>query len=225
MKTYPFYILFFAAIFSLTSCLELTEEVKMNDDGSGSATLTINLSESKDNIKHYLSQEEYQGMKIPKISDIEASLVEMEAVMRNVSGLSNVQSQKNFEDYVFSFSGDFANVEVLNQAVNALVKEMSKKSPTGQVPIIKDNFSYKNGQFKRHFDYPIDTKLYDQMGFMQQFFMENARLTGIYRFPSTVQSTSNTKTSVSSSQKSVMLQTNVAEIAKGETTIENIIQY
>ena len=225
MKNIQFFILLLFASLFFTSCLELTEEVSMNTDGSGSAVLTVNLSESKDNIKHYMSQEEYQGVKIPKIDKIKEIVAEMEDAMRSVKGLSNVESQTNFEDYVFSFTGDFANVEVLNTAVNTLVKEMSKKSPTGRTPLIKDNFSYTNGHFKRHFDYPIDTEIYNKLGFMEQFLLENARLVGIYRFPNTVKSKSNAKANLSPSKKSVMLKTNFAEIAKGETSLENVISY
>lgn len=225
MKNIKIIFLLLLTSFFFTSCLEITEEVSMNADGSGSAVMTVNLSESKDNIKNYMSQEEYQGMKIPKVDEIKEMIAEVETVMRGVSGLSNVESKSNFEDFIFSFSGNFSDLNVLNTAVNTLAKELSKKSPMTQTPVIKDNFSYTKGNFKRHFDYPIDTEMYGKLGFMQQFLLENSRLVGIYRFPTAVKSQSNTNAKLSSSKKSVMLKTNLAQIAKGETSLENTISY
>lgn len=225
MKKYTFPFLLLLTMTFFTSCLELTEEVSMNKDGSGSTVLTVNLSESKDNIKHYMDQKEYQGMKIPQVSEIQSMIDEMETVMKGVDGLTNVQSNRNFDDFVFSFSGDFTDVDVLNKAVNVLAKEMSKKSPTGKTPVIKDNFSYAKGTFRRLFDYPIAAGVYDQLGFMEKFMLENARLVGIYRFPETVKTKSNDKASLSASQKSVMIKTTAAEIIKGQATMANEITY
>lgn len=224
MKNILFFFLIFSSLF-FTSCLELTEEINMNNDGSGSAIITLNLNESKDNLNNYFTQGEFQGQKLPSKTEILGELSDIEGIIEGVKGISNVSSNFDMDEYIFKFSGDFTNVDVLNDAVNILAKEMSKKNPVARTPVIKDNFSFQNGKFSRLFDYPIDKELYNQLGFMEQFFLESSRLVGIYRFPNAIKNQSNEKANVSSSKKAVMLKTNFAEIMKGETSIANEIDY
>lgn len=207
-----------------TSCFEIKEEVNMFKDGSGEVIMTVDLSESKDNLKSYMQMEEFQGQRIPKPSEIDEYIERISNVLKRVEGLSNVQSTSDYEDFVFAFSGDFTDVDVLNKAVNTLSDEMSK-SVSEAHRLKKDNFRQTKNQFQRLFDYPIDYSLYEKLGSMQQFVMESAHITSIYRFPQAVKSVSNGNAKLSSNRKAVMFRSTVAEIAKGNTKLANTISF
>ncbi len=217
-------ILFFLLLsLSFTSCIEIMEEVNLNADGSGSGVVTVNLSASKDNLKSYMDQGSYEGNQLPTQSEMEAEIEKLVNALQKVEGLSNVQSNSNFEDFVFKFSGDFKDIEVLNSMMGTVAKELSNQ-PLPKM-MIKDNFRYDGKEFKRLFDYPIDYTLYDRLPTMQRFILENTNLVSIYRFKQPVKQYSNRKARLSPTKKALMMMTTFAEIMKGETKIENTVSF
>lgn len=211
-------------IFSLcfTSCFEITEEVDMNANGSGQLTLTLNMSESKDNLAKFMKQGEVEGVKLPQQADIDKSLSEVKAILASMDGISDVSLDKDYQEFIFTLSGNFSNVTALNNAVNGLAEKMNKSS---FATIKRKNYSFSNGKFIRHFDYPIEPEKYNKLGTMERFVMETARLISIYRFDQPVKNQTNAKAKISRSKKSVMMMNTIGDIAKGESTLATQISF
>jgi len=206
----------------LSSCFEITEEVNMNPDGSGDVVLTINMSESKDKLKAYMQRGEIEGVAIPDKAETEAIIDRIQNTLADLSGFSNLQSQSDFETFIFTFSGDFSDIRVLNIAINTIAKELNR---TTHPTILKDNFSFEGNEFKRLFGYPIDKELYGKLSTMEQFVMETARIVSIYRFKETIQNYSNRKARLSPTKRALMMICSPAEIAKGEITMANTVTF
>ncbi len=222
-----FQLLFlFALPVFFSSCFEITEEVNMKSNGSGDMLLTINMSQSKENLKNYMQMDEFQGIEIPSKSEIEAEIAKVRRTLTKMDGLKNVKINSDFEDFVFKVSGNFDNVKTLNKAVNKVADALNQTPfPT----IKKDNFGYSAGKFSRYFKYLSDLNLtqeeYDGLHFTARFIMESAKYISVYRFDRPVKKMTNTKAQMSPTKKAVKMESNFAEIITGKKSIENQITF
>ncbi len=212
--------------FFLVGCFEIMEEVDMNNNGSGDVTLTLNLSESKDNLKAYWKMDEVQGVDVPKQGEIEEEIKNVKKALSRVKGITNVKTTADYDEFIFTISGSFDNVKALNKGINAVVSELNRTA----MPIIKkDNYKFVPGKFTRLFAYLPDWKLndeeYNNLNISARFVMETARVVGIYRFEKPVKSYTNKKAELSPSKKAVKFESNIADLIKGQSSIENEITF
>lgn len=220
----PVVILCFSLFF--VGCFEITEEVDMNTDGSGDVTLTVNLSESKDNLNAYWKMDQVEGVDIPKKAEIDEKIQDAKRALSAVKGISNVKTNADYESFILTVSSSFSDVEALNKGINVVVSELNS---SGWPTIKKDNFDYAPGKFTRFFKYGPDWKLndeeYNNLNMTARFVMETARVIGIYRFDKPVKSFTNKKAQLSPSKKSVKFESNIADLIKGQASIENEISF
>lgn len=204
--------------FTFSSCFDVTEDISLNKDGSGIATVIVNLSQSKDNIASYVNAGEVNGNKIPSISEIKEKMAEVVAAANELEGISNVESISDFEDYVFTFKCDFDNVYALNDAINILA---DKYNESGQPMLYEDNYGFDVSSFYRYFNYPIPDVDYDKLSTMERFLMESATFTGIYRFEDAIDKCTNTSARISKSGKSTMLKATISQLVKKQISLKN----
>ena len=209
----------------LTSCFEIKEEISMNADGSGNMTLTLNLSQSKQNLANFLKGGEFQGQKLPTKEEILQKLDEAKTVLASIKGLSNLKNTTDFENFIFTFSGNFTNIEVLNTAVNVLTEKMNETP----YPVEKvKHFNYSNNSFNRLFEYPVDyldNEDYQKLGSMERFVMESAKVVSVYRFENEIQSCDNQRAKISPSKKAIKLEHSIADLVKGTSSIETAVSF
>jgi len=212
-------------LLSFTSCFEVREEVKMNADGSGAVNLTIDLSQSKNNLTNYMKAGEVNGQKIPSQIEIEMELLKLKNVISSIPGMSEVKLKKDFTEFVFNLTGNFKDVKTLNTAINTASSAMNKTP----FPLKKvKHFNLSDSKFSRLFEYTDDrlTKTeYDGLPAIPRLLMESAKVISIYRFENPVKKVSNKNAKLSPSKKAVMLEANIAEFAKGEISLANDISF
>ena len=212
-------------LISFTSCFEIREEVKMNADGSGAVNLTIDLSQSKNNLTNYMNTGEVNGQKIPSQVEMEMELLKLKNVISAIPGMSDVKIEKDFKEFVFNLKGNFKDVKTLNTTINTAVVAMNKTP----FPIKKfKHFNFSDGKFSRLFDYTEDRVTateYENMGAMPRLLMESAKIISVYRFETPVKNVSNKSAKVSPSKKAVMLEGNIADFAKGDVSLANDITF
>ena len=208
--------------FFFGSCFEITEEVYVAADGTGNAVITVNMSESKKNIANFMKMKQIDGITIPKKEDLAQLLLEVKQSLSSAKGIRNVQYTSDFEEYVFSFTGDFDAVENLNQAINKVAEDLNK-SP---YPTIKrDNFAFVKNSFVRYFKYKFSAKNYKKLSIMQKMLAEAARFVGIYRFEKQIKHFSNDKAIISPNRKAIKIEHSLADILTGASSIENTIKF
>jgi len=213
-------LIFFLTCTIFTSCFEITEEVNMNEDGTGNAVLTIDMSASKDNLKSYMKRGEIEGQQMPTRMEIDAIIGRMQNIIQSAKGLSNFKKTTDFENFVFTFQTDFETVESLNKVVNELATQLNDSPyPT----IRENNFAHQGNQFKRLFGYPIDTSVYDKLRTIEQYVLEQAHWVSIYRFKNTITHYSNRKARLSPSKRALMMISPLSKIVKGEVSPANTI--
>lgn len=213
-------MIFVLLLFS--SCFEITEEVTMNEDGSGNFRLTVNLSESRQSLVNYMKMDEVEGVAVPSQEKMEADLDLVSRTLREMDGLSKVVVIRDFERFIFTFSGEFTRVEVLNEAINEVVGTLNRTAH----PILEEqNFTHSEQEFTRRFKYPIPEDVYEDASLTMRYLMDSARLVSVFRFSKPIKRNSNQHTLISPSRKSIMLHATIAELIKGEVLLDNKISF
>ena len=206
-------------ILSFTSCFEIVEEVNLNDDGSGSFIFTVNMSQSKIQVNSMLLLDSVNGQPVPKIEDLKNALRRVEFELKKDSAILNIKISENWEDYIFSISGNFKDVEALNRAIKNINTIFT---PKGYVPELYDNFKFKDNTFERLYSYNLVNE-YNTLSQKDKAAFKNAKYTTVYRFNSPVISYSNTNALKSKSGKAIMLKVNVKDLVTNKKTIKNTI--
>ncbi|MFK8008585.1 MAG: hypothetical protein AB8H03_19660 [Saprospiraceae bacterium] len=217
--------LLFAILISFTSCFDVTEEVKMNADGSGELRLNIDLSQSKGNLAGYMAAGEINGVEIPSEAEIKSEIKKLKKALSKIKGISKVKAKSDFGEFVFEVTANFKNMKALNKAINASVKTFNQ-TPF-PLPRFK-HFSFKENKFSRLFNYTDERftqEEFDGMMSVVRYLMESAKVVSIYRFEENVKNISNSKAKISPSKKAVMLEGNISEFATGKKTLENHISF
>lgn len=206
---------------SLSSCFQIMEDIAVHADGSGTVTLTANLSESRTKLASVMLLDSVNGYKVPSQSDIREGLSNLSKQLSAIPGISNVTHQVNFDHFIAVIKFKFEKVSDLNTVMDAAFKEM--KIPMGS----SGSYAYDPQQkmFKRAYTYLPQAKAkFDKLKADDQAVFKDALYTSIYRFDGTVLHQTNKRASVSGSKQAVMLQTPIIPLIKGEQTLANQIQ-
>ena len=108
---------FFILLFLLTSCVELIDEIQLNNDGSGKFKYVINLSQSKTNVSSMLLLDSINGKKNLKLPEIKEKINSFKQNLSKQEGISNVLITENYTDYIIKFECNFENLEKLKTAI------------------------------------------------------------------------------------------------------------
>jgi len=192
----------------------------MKKDGSGDVNLVVNLSQSKDQVKSYLQAEESDG--VLKNKNVESIFKHIKVVLEGVKGISDVRINSDYVDYIFSVKANFTDVEVLNEAITTVSKNLDYLYVP---PIEGRSFTGNSTSFNRGFDYPIDPKDFDELPGFVQYTLSTAKVISVYRFEQEISGFSNKKAVVSPSKKAIRLEETVSNLGKGEGTLENKITF
>ena len=92
----------------LSSCFTVVEHIKINDNGSGTVTTTINMSEMMGMLSMFMPDSLKESF-----SELDEM---MSGDMNAYAGMRGISNAKTFsdEEYVYNVSYDFADVEALN---------------------------------------------------------------------------------------------------------------
>ena len=217
-KSFLFIILLLFT-FGYTSCFEIVEEVNLNDDGTGSFSFTINMSQSKIHVNSMMLLDSVNGRPVPKIEDFKKAIKRVRFELERDSIISKIEITENWEDYIFSITGNFQNIEALNKAIKNINTIFTPKGYTAE---LYDNFKYKNDVFERLYSYNLVNE-YNTLSQKDKGVFKNAKYTTVYRFNSPVKSYSNPNALKSKSGKAIMLKVNVKELVTNKKSIKNTI--
>jgi len=207
-------------VFSFSSCIEILDDLTLNNDGSGTFKYTINLSSSKVKVNSLLALDSLDGKKVPSIDDISAKIKEVIDQLKESNGIDNVQMESNFNDFIFKIQFDFSSLKTLQEAVVTIVKSESKGS------------SFKEIESRwLTFDQDMLIRSIPQITVEKanQFKKEDADLlklgsyTSITRFEREVESFENPDAKQAKNNKAVMLRTNAYSLTQNPSLLDNTI--
>ncbi len=175
---------------SLTSCFDVIQDVKVNSDRSGEFKLKVNLSKSKDQLDRLLSQDSIQGHKIPSKSEISSKLNQLKSKLSQLEGISNVVLTKNFSEYIFDVSFSFKNIDNLNQAQN----EIKQLDPNIGQPV---RFTLTDKMFSCQYSEKLLAKANNKLVKFKFEELKTANLISIFRFDKNVKNCSSSSCKIS----------------------------
>jgi hypothetical protein len=232
MKQLSFILIFVLAIIT-SSCLDMVEEITLNRDGSGSYSMSIDMSEMMTMMKGLMSSEE-ENNETNFSGSMDSTMQELAATLRDMQGISNVAHQT--ENFKFKISYDFADIEALNEAAqnNALSsggmgqgEMMDGMMPTNPA------YEWTKKTFER-IDPPTEDLLDqassedDEMAQameMAKMFMGSASYKSIYHFPGKIKKMENDDARISADKKTATLEVKLLDILEGNAGLGNKIYY
>jgi len=127
------------------SCLDIVEEIDLNENNGGQVTYTINLSQSKIKINTLLKLDSVRGFKIPKNNEIESKLSQIVSEIKTKKGITKATYSANRSDFIYTLSISFLSVAELDNAIQSLSYwKYSKWKPSTNFYELKNNVFQKN---------------------------------------------------------------------------------
>ena len=215
------YVLLFPACLLFSSCFQIIEEITIKSDGSGTVTLTANLSESRNKLASVMLLDSINGHKVPSKQDIRKELEESVKTLRTIKGISQVSHTLDFDRYIATIRFSFDQVTNLNDITSLIFEKLKIKSANNS------SYAYHSASktFNRYYTYEPKAKSeYNKLKQTDKEVFQNATYTSIYRFDDPVLTQTNGKAKISASKKAVMLQCQVLDLIDGKQNISNSIQ-
>lgn len=207
-------------LISTTSCFEIIEEVDIKSDGTGSMVFTLNMSKSKTKLASIMLMDSINGYKVPSREDIRKGLNDVVRELTKSDGISNIEKKEDYENFVFSVSCDFMQIENINSLVDGVSKKQKANATMSSY-----FFDAHRGNFKRNYTYTTELKRqYNKLKTENKKVFDDASYTIIYRFDKEVLSQTNPTAKISKSRKAIMQRVAAMEIINGKSSIANTIQ-
>ncbi|MFN5680535.1 MAG: hypothetical protein ACK46P_09530 [Flavobacteriia bacterium] len=214
------YFLFILTIAILSSCIEISDDLTLNNDGSGTLRYKINLSESKVKVNSILALDSLDGKPVPSKTEISAKINEFVRLLDAQVGISNVLVEENYTDFIFKFSCDFSSVRNLQDGIKLSIAQLSNDKYTA--PAEQFWLSWDGNTLVRSIPAYITQQI-------KNYKLEDEELlkTGIYtsiaRFERPVASFENKLGTLSKNQLAVMVRTNTFELKANQHLLDNTI--
>ncbi|MCE2865329.1 MAG: hypothetical protein ACK5BW_08210 [Flavobacteriia bacterium] len=214
------YLLFILTIAILSSCIEISDDLTLNNDGSGTLRYKINLSASKVKVNSILALDSLDGKPVPSKTEISAKINEFVRLLDAQVGISNVLVEENYTDFIFKFSCDFSSVRNLQDGIKLSIAQLSNDKYTA--PAEQFWLSWDGNTLVRSIPAYITQQI-------KNYKLEDEELlkTGIYtsiaRFERPVASFENKLGTLSKNQLAVMVRTNTFELKANQHLLDNTI--
>ncbi|MEN9968176.1 MAG: hypothetical protein RIR94_348 [Bacteroidota bacterium] len=214
------YILGFLLIGLLSACIEISDDLTLNNDGSGTLRYKINLSASKVKVNSILALDSLDGKPVPSKAQISAKINEFVRILDAQVGISNVLVEENYTDFIFKFSCDFSSIRNLQDGIKLSIAQISNE----KISTSADQFwlSWDGNTLVRSIPSYITQQI-------KNYKLEDAELlkegvyTSIARFERPVASFENKLGTLSKNQLAVMVRTNTFELKENQHLLDNTI--
>jgi hypothetical protein len=207
---------FFILLFLLTSCVELIDEIQLNNDGSGKFKYVINLSQSRSNVSSMLLLDSINGKKNLKLPEIKQKINSFKLTLAKQEGISNVIVVENYTDYIIKFECNFENLDKLKKAFeNSLQESNTTKKTENWVNFDKKLFYRTTPEYA--------------VSFLKDFYvnygekLKNGSYTSIVRFQNEIYSFSNKLSLKSKSNMAIMTKVTPKELVENPYVLDNNI--
>jgi hypothetical protein len=204
----------------LSACIEISDDLTLNNDGSGTLRYKINLSASKVKVNSILALDSLDGKPVPSKAQISAKINEFVRILDAQVGISNVLVEENYTDFIFKFSCDFSSIRNLQDGIKLSITQISNEKITAAADqfwlswdgntLVRSIPSYITQQIKNY-------KLEDAE------LLKEGMYTSIARFERPVASFENKLGTLSKNQMAVMVRTNTFELKENQHLLDNTI--
>jgi hypothetical protein len=210
----------FVLIFSLSSCIEILDDLTIHADGSGTFRYNINLSSNKIKVNSLLALDSLDGQKVPKIEDIKEKVQQFIKTLDAQNGISNVKIEENYTDFILKFSCDFTNVLLLQEGIKATISSMTKEKNISE---LNHNWITWDGTKLSRSIPAITLNKVKELNQSDLEQLKQGTYTSISRFDKAVEKIGNPAASLSKNKLAVMIKTDTYSLKENSSILENVI--
>ena len=210
----------FFCVMSLSSCIELIDDIKINNDGSGTLKYTVNLSSSKVKVTSILALDSINGIRVPSISELNERIADFQKKLDTKPGISNVTVESDFENFVFKLRCDFTSVTALQTAIKEVVRDELRDKNVPELDAIWLNW---DGQKLVRSIPEISVKKTTEFQQEDIVLLKQGTYTSITRFERPVDHYDNPSAQISANKMNVMIKTNPHSLSQNTTLLDNVI--
>jgi hypothetical protein len=208
-------------IFSLTSCIEIIDDISINADGSGTLKYNVNLSASKVKLNSVLALDSLDGKKVPSREEIKGRINHFVYLLEQKNGISNVNLEIDLENYIAKIRCDFKTVRNLQDAITKSLREELKE----EKPIIEtdaDWLAWTEENFSRSIP-ELAIKQTQTLKPEEVNLLKEGNYISITRFSRPVKNCSNENALIAKNKLAVMLKTNAYSLTQNLNLLGNTI--
>ena len=205
---------------SLSSCIEIFDDLTIHNDGTGTFKYNINLSSSKLKINSILALDSINGVKVPSIEFVKSEIARIKSKFEIKVGISNVTVESNFTDFIFKLKCDFINVANLQTAIKEIISE---ENLLKNVDDLSHSWVSWEGQTLIRNIPDISLKKTKDLSANEIDLLSQGKYTSITRFDRPIEKFENQTGKLSASKMAVMLQTNTYSLIQNVKLLENTI--
>jgi len=211
---------FILVVFILSSCIDITDDITIHNDGTGTFKYTINLSQSKVKINSILALDSLNGKKVPSIPEIKQEIDRIKNILANKEGIENVKVENNFNEFIFKFQCDFKSINILENAIKSILES---EGLVKNLENINENwFKWDENTFQRIIP-DLNLKIQKELTKSEIDELTVGKYISVTRFDRIIDKFDNEKAKLSSSKTAIMLQTNVYALIQNANLLENTI--
>lgn len=145
---------FFIITSSLYSCFEIKENIHINEDGSGSYSFLMDLTQMKPIFA--MSRDFQRSMKDTSVRvknnpaapnpllQMKAKFDALQSMVESVAGISNYETVCDTTNYVIGAKYSFATMEALNNSINVL-----RNSTSNSIALETTHYTYTHKHFEK----------------------------------------------------------------------------
>lgn len=220
-------------LLSLSSCLELTEQVRMKDNGSGTFTFTLDMSAAKPwfDMLASFSDEEETSSEVQ--NDLNESMEEAYDRLKDMKGIHHVTTIEANSGLLSGITFEFDNVRALNMAMNEVISHEDKDGEKE----FTEYFRYRNGELTRINTIDLEKRIQEETdgeipdvdlsinGQSLQDMLKSMRYRTEYTFDGAVKKVSNPNAVLLDNGRTVRLDYYFLSSEKENNTLANRISY
>lgn len=216
MKKLFFTIFSAICLLGFVGCLDITEELTVNKDGSGHYVSTMDAVKMSEQMTMFAAMDS-TGEMIPKMKyTMDSSFLATALVTKELKGISNFTLDTS-KAFVYIISYDFKDIETLNKALGA-----------GKTAESQNTYTWEKGKITRK-EVPLsigDMNMQDDsQKEMMKGFMADMKYKVIYNFPGKVKNNTNKSFVLSEDKKVLKLDTNFGDIMEGKTKLGGEVSF
>ena len=211
---------FLIVLFSMTSCIDIFDDLTIHNDGTGTYKYTVNLSASKLKINSILALDSLDGKKVPSIQDIKSEINRIKTTFEEKEGISNVVIESDYENFLFKIQCDFENVEALESAILSIIK--TENLVKNLEYLAEGWFKFDANTFTRSIP-SIYIEKSKELNPTEIQLLTEGKYRSITRFDREIEKFENQNGKLNPSKTAIALQTNIYSLINNSKLLENTI--
>ncbi len=220
MKTLRYIPILILFLCTVSSCVEIIDDLSLNADGSGTFKYTVNLSSSKVKINSILALDTLDGKRVPSLEEIKSDINRLISAFRAKDGITEVTLDANYDDYMFKISCDFNSLISLQNAIKDVIRDETKYKDSPELD--HDWLSLNDDVLERSVP-QITLERAKEIKQSDKALLKEGSYTSITRFNKVIADFKNQNAMVSKNGMAIMLKTDPYSLIEDHHLLDNTI--